>query len=149
MSWDTPEYWEMLIRRSLSRFFLLRVLFESPCHGYQLKEAVRKVAKGCCDPTDAMIYPAIKELVDNGYVDVTTESQGARERKVCTLTPRGVAAYTAAATAWKNVLPHVEEAIQVAEGSGVQPVAAVPTTPVAAGATTPKAQVATTAETGA
>ncbi len=115
MSWDDRGYWEMLIRRSLSRFFMLRALHESPCHGYQLKEAVRRACEGCCDPTDAMIYPAIKELVEQGYVQTRTEAQGARERKVCTLTPRGVEAFKAAADAWGAVLPHIEAAVKEAQ----------------------------------
>lgn len=117
MSWDSAGYWEMLIRRSLSRFFMLRALYEHPSHGYQLKEAVKKAAQGCCDPTDAMIYPAIKELVEHGYIDITSESQGARERKVCCLTPRGVEAFKAAAVAWAGVLPHIQEAINMAESA--------------------------------
>ena len=114
MSWEKPEYWEMLIRRSLSRFFMLRALYEAPSHGYRLKEAVRKACSGCCDPTDAMIYPALKELVKDGYVETHSETQGARARKVCTLTPKGVAAFKAAATAWGDVLPHIEEAVGTA-----------------------------------
>ena len=94
---------------------MLRALYERPSHGYQLKEAVKKVAQGCCDPTDAMIYPALKELVDSGYVEVSMENQGARERKVCTLTSKGLDAYKAAAGAWSTVLPHIQEAINVAE----------------------------------
>ncbi len=105
----------MLIRRSLSRFFMLRALYDKPSHGYRLKEAVRQAAEGCCEPTDAMIYPALKELVESGYVEVKSESQGARERKVCTLTPKGVEAYKAAATAWASVLPHIQDAIDVAK----------------------------------
>ena len=102
MSWGSSEYWDMLIRRSLSRFFMLRALYEQPSHGYRLKEAVKKAAQGCCDPTDAMIYPAIKELVSSGYVEVRMENQGARERKICSLTPKGLDAYKAAAAAWST-----------------------------------------------
>ena len=105
----------MLIRRSLSRFFMLRALYEKPSHGYRLKEAVKLAAQGCCDPTDAMIYPALKELVDNGYVDIQSENQGARERKICSLTDKGIVAYKAAAKAWGDVLPHIEEAVKIAE----------------------------------
>ena len=121
MSWGSSEYWDMLIRRSLSRFFMLRALHEQPSHGYRLKEAVKKAAQGCCDPTDAMIYPAIKELVASGYVEVRMENQGARERKICSLTPKGLDAYKAAAAAWSTVLPHIREAIHVAEQAEAVP----------------------------
>ena len=107
----------MLIRRSLSRFFMLRALYEKPSHGYRLKEAVRMACSGCCDPTDAMIYPALKELVKDGYVETYSESQGARARKVCSLTPKGVQAFKAAAEAWGQVLPHIADAVKMARSA--------------------------------
>ncbi len=113
-TWEDPAYWEMLIRRSLSRFFMLRALAEGPSHGYRLKEVVRKACEGCCDPTDAMIYPALKELEENGYIETRAEAQGGRERKICDLTPRGVEAFKAAAATWQAALPHIKSAIDVA-----------------------------------
>ena len=98
------DYWEMLINRSVQRFFLLSALHERPRHGYELARAIREACAGCCDPTDAMIYPALRELVDGGYVDCRDEVVGGRTRKVCRLTDQGEEAYRAAATAWQHML---------------------------------------------
>ncbi|MCH7554243.1 MAG: PadR family transcriptional regulator [Chloroflexi bacterium] len=117
MKWEDPMYWDMLIRRSLSRFFMLMALAEGPSHGYRLKEAVRTACEGCCQPTDAMIYPAIKELQEKEYIETRTEMQGARERKVCYLTPLGMEAFKAGADAWKAVVPHIQTAVNVAENA--------------------------------
>src|SRR3972149_1838841 len=100
MEMEEPRYWEMLIRRSVSRLFVLAALYGRPMHGYELAKAVRETCGGCCDPSDAMIYPMIRDLLDGGYVECDVESTGGRERKVCSLTERGVAAYRAAASAW-------------------------------------------------
>ena len=50
-------YWDGLSTRSLARFFLLASLNEGPKHGYEIKRSIAENCAGCCDPTDAMIYP--------------------------------------------------------------------------------------------
>lgn len=106
-------YWQSLNRKSLLRFFLFSALAERPMHGYELADAVSV----CCDgvrPTDAMIYPTLKELEKNGYIDCETESNGERKRKVCSLTEKGMQAYRSAAQAWTQALPQIESAVHAA-----------------------------------
>jgi PadR family transcriptional regulator PadR len=114
MKFTNSDYWEMLINRSVSRFFLLAALHRSPMHGYELARAISDACGGCCSPTDAMIYPALKDLLEGGYVECREESQGARQRKVCRLTPKGEEAYRAAGQAWGRVLPYLKEAARAA-----------------------------------
>lgn len=109
---EKREYWETLINRSIARFFLLASLHRRPMHGYELARAISVACGGCCEPSDAMIYPAIKDLVEGGYVECIVESQGARQRKVCRLTERGEAAFGSAAEAWQQVLPALGEAVK-------------------------------------
>ncbi|MBM3957789.1 MAG: PadR family transcriptional regulator [Gemmatimonadetes bacterium] len=100
------EYWDQLARRSVLRFFLLAALYEQPMHGYGIAGSVAT----CCEgsrPTDAMIYPALKELQEGGYIACEVEPAGGRTRKVCSLTPKGERAYRAASKAWLNFLPHL------------------------------------------
>ena len=107
------EYWQGLNRKSLLRFFLFAALHDKPMHGYELANAVSV----CCDgvrPTDAMIYPTLKELESNGYVVCSVESDGARQRKVCMLTEKGEQAFRAAAQAWAQALPQIENAAHTA-----------------------------------
>lgn len=108
------DYWTMLINRSVQRFFLLFALHERPMHGYELARTIREACAGCCDPTDAMIYPTLRELVDGGYVDSTDEVVGGRQRRVCRLTEKGEEAYRAGATAWQQMLNPLREAIDAA-----------------------------------
>ncbi len=114
MEANSNDYWEMLINRSVQRFFLLYALHERPRHGYELARAIRDACAGCCDPTDAMIYPALRELVDGGYVDCRDEVVGGRTRRVCRLTDKGQEAYRAAATAWQHMLSPLNRAIDAA-----------------------------------
>ena len=108
------NYWEMLINRGVQRFFLLSTLHERPMHGYELARTIRDACGGCCDPTDAMIYPALREMVDGGYVDCNDEVVAGRTRKVCRLTGKGEEAYRAAARAWQPVLGPLNNAVNTA-----------------------------------
>jgi len=116
---DTPGYWDLLINRSVCRFFLLAALAEGPKHGYQLAKAVEDATSACCTPSAAMIYPALRELVDGGYIVCQVEHTGARERKVCQLTEKGWDAYRLAAGSWERILP----SLRLAVASALAPVA--------------------------
>jgi DNA-binding PadR family transcriptional regulator len=105
------DYWRLLASRGTGRFLVLAALAEQPRHGYELARAVTAACDGCCEPSDAMIYPTIRELTAGGYIVCKTESQGARQRKVCELTERGRQAYRAAAEVWSAVLPGLQEAV--------------------------------------
>ena len=107
-------YWEMLINRSVQRFFLLCALHERPMHGYELARTISDACGGCCEPTDAMIYPALRDLVDGGYVDCQDEIVAGRTRKVCRLTDQGEEAYRAAARAWQRMLGPLNQAVDAA-----------------------------------
>jgi DNA-binding PadR family transcriptional regulator len=106
------RYWQTLASRGTGRFLVLAALNERPRHGYELARAVTEACDGCCEPTDAMIYPTIRELTDGGYIVCRTESQGLRQRKVCELTDRGRAAFRAAAEVWTSVLPALQNGIE-------------------------------------
>ena len=106
------SYWQTLASRGTGRFLVLAALNERPRHGYELARAVTEACDGCCEPTDAMIYPNIRELTDGGYITCHTETQGQRQRKVCELTDRGRMAYRAAAEVWSSVVPALQAAIE-------------------------------------
>src|ERR1700694_5607306 len=99
------DYWRMLASRGTGRFLAAAALCARPRHGYDLARAVTEACDGCCEPTDAMIYPTIRELTAGGYIVCRSEMRGARERKVCELTDRGQQAFRAAAEVWRSVLP--------------------------------------------
>ena len=104
-------YWQTLASRGTGRFLVLAALNERPRHGYELARAVTEACDGCCEPTDAMIYPTIRELTKGGYITCRTEANGGRQRKVCELTDKGRQAFRAAAEVWSAVLPALQEGI--------------------------------------
>jgi len=109
-------YWEMLINRSVQRFFLLWALHRRPMHGYELARAIKDACAGCCEPTDAMVYPALRDLIGSGHVECREETVSGRRRKVCRLTDRGEEAYREAAVAWQRIMGPLAEAVETALG---------------------------------
>ena len=109
---DSPQYWDLTVRRAVSRLFVLSALAERPMHGYELVQAVAEESGNCCAPSDAAIYPTIRDLSEGGYITCEAASQGARKRNVCTLTDRGHDALEVAAEAWGEVLPHLARVIE-------------------------------------
>ena len=117
---ERKGYWEMLINRSVSRFFLLAALHQRAMHGYELAKAISAACRGCCEPSDAMIYPALHDLLGGGYVECLVEVQGGRQRKVHRLTEKGEEAYRVAAAAWQRIVPTIQQAAAAALGPSEQ-----------------------------
>ena len=67
MEMDAPAYWNMLVRRSLTRFCLLATGAARPVRGYELARAITDLGRGCCDPSEAALYPGLKELSEAGF----------------------------------------------------------------------------------
>ncbi|OPX84609.1 MAG: Transcriptional regulator YqjI [Pelotomaculum sp. PtaB.Bin117] len=112
IKYECQEYWESLIRMSLSRFFILQVLHRQPLHGYEITKQVSCLTDGCCAPTEGSLYPVLREFTDNGLVELTTQVVSGRERKIYTLTPKGENAYQVAAQAWGVTAKYILEAIK-------------------------------------
>ena len=108
---ETEEYWESLIKKSVSRYFLLGMLAERPMHGYELAANIETCCDGWSKPTSGMIYPTIKEMTESGHIICREEVIGGRLRKVCELTDSGREAFRTAAAVWKRVLPYLEQSV--------------------------------------
>ena len=104
-------YWENLVKRSLCRFLLLAQLARGPVHGYGINQAIKEACQGCCEPTEAMVYSTVKELMDGGFVECRMEEHRGRQRRVCWLTPTGEESFRAAARVWQKMLPQVEATV--------------------------------------
>jgi PadR family transcriptional regulator PadR len=107
-----PQYWEMLIKKSVSRYLLLDMLGRRPMYGYEVAKEIETCCDGWCKPTPGMIYPAIKDMVADGYIECTEDTIGGRVRKICHLTDKGRQALLAAAEVWGSVLPYLTESVR-------------------------------------
>ncbi len=116
MKMDDPKYWDMLIKRGLSRFFMLCVMHKKPLHGYGLTRQVKDCSCCCCSPTPGTIYPVLEEMIKTRYVTVKKEAVAGRARKVYKLTKKGEAAYKTAVRSWQKILPGVIAACRGGKG---------------------------------
>ncbi|MFA4884459.1 MAG: PadR family transcriptional regulator [Desulfotomaculaceae bacterium] len=112
IKYESQEYWAGLIKMSLSRFFILHVLYGQPLHGYEITKQVAELTNGCCAPTEGSLYPVLKEFTDAGLVSLLAQVVSGRERKVYTLTPKGEEAWQVASRAWGEVADYILKAIK-------------------------------------
>ncbi len=103
-------YWNGLLKIGLTRFFVLRVLYAEPLHGYAIAKKISDMTTGCCSPTEGSLYPILNEFLAGGYVTQMAETVQGRRRKVYTLMPKGKEAYKAAMEAWKDATRALVEA---------------------------------------
>jgi len=117
MDYTSREYWNGIIKMSLSKFFILRVLYTNSMHGYEIARTVATVTNGCCAPTEGTIYPVLREFEEGGYVTAETAIVSGRERKVYTLTDKGRVAFEVAVGAWKEVTDYIVQAMETPDAA--------------------------------
>jgi DNA-binding PadR family transcriptional regulator len=109
------EYWETSVLRSSGRLFMLAALSEQPRHGYDIARRISGFCGDWCSPSDAMIYPAIRDLESAGLIECHEESDGGRRRRVCELTDGGREALAVAADVWSQYLPALGRVVAAAQ----------------------------------
>lgn len=103
-----PRYWNGLIKMAMSRAYILAALARKPMHGYEIARVVSAMSEGCCAPTAGALYPALAAFEAGGYLRAHEEWQGARGRKIYTLTERGHAALKVAQASWAEAARHLQ-----------------------------------------
>jgi len=115
--YESLEYWNGIIKMSLSKFFVLCVLQRGPAHGYEIARQVADCTNGSCSPTEGAIYPVLKEFLAGKYVTTKTQIVKGRTRKVYTVTKKGRRAFLVAAAAWREVGDRVDEVVSEVSGA--------------------------------
>lgn len=105
------NYWNGLIKMSLSKLFILCALKEEPRHGYGIMQRVETMSEGCCSPTEGSIYPALEDFESQGFLDSMSKTVNGRERRVYTLTDKGQEAFEVGYSAWKKATRCLETAV--------------------------------------
>lgn len=70
-----------------SRFYILTILYEGPCHGYSVISKFKKRIGKEISPS--LVYPFLKQLEQKGLVKHTLKPVGAKKKKVFDLTKEG------------------------------------------------------------
>lgn len=101
-SYLDKKYWNGLIKMSLSRLFIFRVLYVEPLHGYEISKRISTITSGCCAPTEGTLYPVLHEFEQGGYLECETVEVSGRKRKVYSITDKGKKAYSIGIEAWQE-----------------------------------------------
>ena len=109
VDYASRDYWSGTIKMGLSKFFILRVLHDSPMHGYDIARSVERTTGGCCSPTEGTIYPVLREFEAGGFVTAREEVVQGRQRRVYALTDSGRAAFRVALDAWMDATAALQD----------------------------------------
>lgn len=79
------DRWLIEMRKGFLRFIILRIIGESPAHGYEIIKRISTLTRGGWEPSPGSIYPILSLLESRGYITSCVDGK----RKVYTLTERG------------------------------------------------------------
>lgn len=103
VDYTSRDYWNGLIKMSMSKFFVLCVINQKSMHGYEISKTVGTITNGCCAPTPGALYPVLREFEEGGYVTIAEQVVQGRARKVYSITDKGRQAFSVAAEAWLDI----------------------------------------------
>jgi DNA-binding PadR family transcriptional regulator len=84
-----PRRAERVFDQGDLRFVILRLISESPRHGYEIIKAIEEKVGGAYSPSPGVIYPTLTLLEELGYVTVESAEGG---KKLYRITEIGAAA---------------------------------------------------------
>ena len=73
-------YWDSIVKAGLCRIFVLKVLHDTPLHGYGIIQRIASMTDGFCTPTEGGLYPILKEFELCGCATVSSQTVEGRER---------------------------------------------------------------------
>ena len=81
----SPDFEEFV--SDFSRFYILTLLYEGPCHGYSIiSKFKRRIGK---EISSSLVYPFLQQLEQKGLVKHVIKHVGEKEKKVYELTEEG------------------------------------------------------------
>lgn len=98
------------------RFVLLRLIAETPRHGYDLIREIEERLGGAYSPSPGVIYPTLTLLEELGYASVTEDGG----KKLYAITPEGEAALAANQATVDRIFARIGE-VRAAYGGGPSP----------------------------
>jgi len=92
---------------------VLAVLKDSPLHGYGIAREIERRSGNALKFKEGTLYPALHALEREGMITGQWQKEGnARERKVYTITPAGLAALDRRARTWTEFVTAIHQVIE-------------------------------------
>lgn len=74
---------------ALLRISILRILSDKPLHGYEIMKCIEEDTEGHWSPSHSLLYNALSQLDDQGFITSQKDYKGEVERTVYTITKEG------------------------------------------------------------
>lgn len=94
-------------------FLVLTIISNGETYGYQISQLLKKVSNA----KDSTLYPVLKRLQENGYVDAYDQPFQGRNRKYYRITEKGTLCQKELLNEWREHISAIEEIIQ----GGIEP----------------------------
>jgi DNA-binding PadR family transcriptional regulator len=99
-------------RRIFLKFIVLKIIRESPTHGYDIIKRIEQRSAGRWTPSAGSIYPILESLETNGFI----RSEEIERKKVYAITPRGETAFDRMAEKKRQLLMEMTQVISDVTG---------------------------------
>jgi DNA-binding PadR family transcriptional regulator len=99
-------------RRIFLKFIVLKIIRDSPTHGYDIIRQIAQRSDGRWTPSAGSIYPILESLETNGFI----RSEEIERKKVYAITPRGEMAFDRMAEKKRQLLIEMTQVIDTATG---------------------------------
>ncbi len=74
--------------RGLLLHYMLHKISKNPCHGYEILQEIDAKTEGAWRPGAGSIYPILKKLLENGYIQ--SDQKTGADRRIYSITTKGV-----------------------------------------------------------
>jgi len=112
MDYSCGEYWGAMLNASLCKLLILRTVCEQPMHGYAIIWRLAAMTRQLCVPTQATVYPVLREFERCGCLRSRSEMVHGRERRVYTATAKGRAGLAAGMHVWRRALARLNVVVR-------------------------------------
>jgi PadR family transcriptional regulator PadR len=113
MDYTCREYWSAVLNASLCKVLILRVVCEEPMHGYGIIRRIAELTRNLCAPTQATVYPVLREFERCGCVRSRTDVVRGHQRRVYSATAKGRRALESGLDVWRRGFAHLHMALGI------------------------------------
>ena len=92
----------------LLELLILSVLTKGDSYGYQISQQIKAVS----NLKDSALYPVLKRLTENGFLQVYDQLFQGRNRKYYQMTAEGTAYYEMLLREWKNYITAIDKILE-------------------------------------
>ncbi|MEO0564523.1 MAG: PadR family transcriptional regulator [Chloroflexota bacterium] len=90
---------------------ILQILSEGPNHGYQIGKLIRERSNDVLDFREGTLYPALRNLNEEGLISIVEGERGRRRRRSYRLTDEGARNLMARRQEWVAYVSAVESVL--------------------------------------